>query len=269
MSAIKLDAPPGLISGSPIFLFFQACIWLFHTFFRCLNLNCISLVHKLLLNSCSAILRVLSNSNATWASCSTSVLVQNVLSQVQPLCTSATCAGWLVPAACTVLSHSTDSQHTNSKIANPKHFRLQAVSHNVPSLLLSASTAGIHQCGQACQEKLLASTSCSTWLHPQNGFGPNKFLQMAPLLQCSPCLGWNDKAFSRFPSLQNCSQPMHSAEPSSPSTHDQVQFLCCISLRRLHEMLEAVPESSNLHVLHAPKLPFEPFVVAVAIKFVD
>ena len=39
---------------------------------------------------------------------------------------------------------------------------------------------------------------------------------------------------------------MHSVEPSSPSTHDQVQFLSRISLRHLHEMLDAVPEVSNL-----------------------
>ena len=64
-------------------------------------------------------------------------------------------------------------------------------------------------------------------------------------------LGQNDETFSRCPSLGNCSQPVHRAEPSSPPTHDQVQFLSCISLRRLHEMLEAVPELSNLLVLHA------------------
>ena len=37
VSAVELDAPPGLISGSPIFLFFQICIWLFRNFFSCLN----------------------------------------------------------------------------------------------------------------------------------------------------------------------------------------------------------------------------------------
>ena len=54
----------------------------------------------------------------------------------------------------------------------------------------------------------------------------------------------------RYPSLGNCSQPMHSVEPSSPSTHDQVQFLSYISLRHLHEMLEAVSELSNLLTHH-------------------
>ena len=73
-------------------------------------------------------------------------------------------------------------------------------------------------------QKQQASTSCSHWLHPLNDFGPNKFLQMAPFLQCSPCPGWNDKAFSRYPSLGNCLRPMHSVEPSSPSAHDRVQF---------------------------------------------
>ena len=46
--------------------------------------------------------------------------------------------------------------------------------------------------------------------------------------------------------------PLHCAEPSSPTSHVQVHFLSCISLRRLLEMREAVPESSNLLVLHAP-----------------
>ena len=60
------------------------------------------------------------------------------------------------------------------------------------------------------------------------------------------------KAFSRLPSLGNCLQHMHSVVPSSPSTHDPVQVLSCISLRRLLEMPEPVPELSNFLVLHAP-----------------
>ena len=109
-----------------------------------------------------------------------------------------------------------------------------------------------HRCGQASRQKLLASISCSTWLHPQNGFAPSTLLQMAPLLQRSPCPGQNDEAFSQSSSLGKCLRLMHSVEPSSPSTHDQVQFLSCISLRRLLEMPEAVPELSNSLVVDAP-----------------
>ena len=92
VSAVKLDAPPGLISGSPIFLFFQTDIKLLHNFFlisRCLEFNCITFVPHFLFNSCSALLFVLSISHTTWASCNTSILVQNVLSQVHSFRTSA------------------------------------------------------------------------------------------------------------------------------------------------------------------------------------
>ena len=34
--------------------------------------------------------------------------------------------------------------------------------------------------------------------------------------------------------------------PSSPTTHDRVQFLSCISLKHLHEILEVVHDVSNL-----------------------
>ena len=88
--------------------------------------------------------------------------------------------------------------------------------------------------------------------HPLNGFAPSTLLQMAQHLQCSPCHEDYDMAFSHVLLLENCSQPMHCAEPSSPSAHAQVQFLSCISLRRLPEMLVTVPESSNLLILHAP-----------------
>ena len=150
-------------------------------------------------------------------------------------------------AAYSLLWHSTDCHHTDSRTASSKHCHLPDVSHSVSSLHLLALTEEIHRCGQACRQ-----TPRIHLMFNLAPFGPNKFLQMAPLLQCSPCPGQNDKAFSRRPSLGNCSQPMHSVEPSSPSTHDQVQFLSCISLRHLHEMLEAVPELSNLLILHVP-----------------
>ena len=72
-------------------------------------------------------------------------------------------------AACPLLSHSTDCKHTDSRIANSKHYHLPDVSHSVSSLHLLESTAEIHRCGQACRQKLLASTSCSMWLHHLNG----------------------------------------------------------------------------------------------------
>ena len=193
-------------------------------------------------------------SNTTWASCSASVLVQNVVARTLFLhvchCPTHHVAGLLVSDACSLLSHSTDCQHTDSGIANSKHCHLPDVSHSVSSLHLLASTAEIHRCGQACRQKLLASTSCSIWLHPLNDFAPSTLIQMAPLLQCCPCPGQNDKALSRFPSLGNCLQPMHSDVPFRPSKHDQVQLLSCTSSRRLLEIAEAVPESSSSLVLH-------------------
>ena len=95
--------------------------------------------------------------------------------------------GLLVPAACSFLSHSTEYHHTGSRSASPKHCCLPDASNYVFSLLLLESTAGIHRCGQACRRKLLASTSSSTWLHPLSDFAPSTLLQMAQLLQCSPC----------------------------------------------------------------------------------
>ena len=129
-----------------------------------------------LLNSCSAILRVLS--------------LQYVLTCPESAVASTTCLHvcHLATHPCAGLSDSTDCQHTNSRTANPRHFRLDT-SHIVSSLLLSESTKGIRRCGQACRQKHHASTSCSIWLHPLNGFVPNQFLQMAPLLQCGPCVG--------------------------------------------------------------------------------
>ena len=155
--------------------------------------------------------------------------------------------GFLVPAACSWLSHSTDCQHTDSRIANSEHCHLQDVSHNVSLLRLLPSTTRIHRCGQACRQKLLASTSCSMWLHPLNGFAPSTLLQMARLLQCR-----TTRSSPVSLSLGNCFQPIHKVVPSSPSKHDQVQLLSCTPWRRLLEMPQVVPESPNSLVLHAP-----------------
>ena len=56
---------------------------------RCLELNYITFVHRFLFISCSALLCVLADSETTRTSCSTSVLVHNVLSQVHSFRTSA------------------------------------------------------------------------------------------------------------------------------------------------------------------------------------
>ena len=215
MSAVRLDATPGLISGSPIFLFFKFASGSSTISPTSLNFNCVTFVQHFLFNSCSAVLCVLSYSSSTWASCRTSVLIQNVLSQVQPFRTSATfqlilLMDCLVSAACSLLLRSTDCQHTDSRIANTKHHHFQDVSHSVSSLNLLASTAAIHQCGQACRQKLLASTSCSIWLHPlidRHNLSDNKFsthlfvflhgLNESDLLRadvihpcCLNCLNW-------------------------------------------------------------------------------
>ena len=136
--------------------------------------------------------------------------------------------GLLVPDACFFLMHSTDYQHTGSRIASPKHYCLPDASHNVSSLRLLASRARIHRCGQACRQQLLESTSYSTWLHLPSDFAPDTLLQMAQLLKCSPCPEENDKAFSRCFSLGNDLQPMHSVVPSSPSQHMIGSYFCIV-----------------------------------------
>ena len=157
VSAVRLYAPPGLLSGSPIFLFFRFASGSSTIFSTNLNFNCITLVHNFLFNSCSAFLCVLPNSKTTWAPCNASVLVQNVVANTLFLhvCHSPThpFVGLLVPAACSLLLHSTDCQHADSGLANSKHCHLPDVSHSVSSLHLLASTAEIHRCGQACRQK--------------------------------------------------------------------------------------------------------------------
>ena len=71
-------------------------------------------------------------------------------------------------------------------------------------------------------------------------------LRMEQLRQCNPCLEDYDMAFSQILSLEKGSRPMHCAEQSNSSTHDQVQYLFCILMRRLLEMLTTVPELSNV-----------------------
>ena len=108
---------------------------------------------------------------------------------------------------------------------------------------------------------------CSCWRQQQEFIGAVKLadknlshpphILFGPIFrmvssQAHPCPGKNDEAFFRFPSLESCLQPMHNVVPSSPSKRDPVQLLSRISLRRLPEMPEAVPELSNSLVLNAP-----------------
>ena len=132
-----------------------------HKFFlisRCLELDCIASVYHFLFKSRSALLCVLSNSNTIWGSCNTSLLVQNILSQVEPFCTFATRQLILLLDCWSVLrapcqSLSMDCHHTDSRIANTKHYHHLDVSHNVLSLHLLASTASINRCGQTFLSK--------------------------------------------------------------------------------------------------------------------
>ena len=181
MCAVKLDAPPGMMSGSPMFLFFKPASG------SCTISSWFPDVSSLIASplstiSCSILARHSSgccpNPAQPGHPAAHPYLTKMFCRKYNlfarwPLANSSLC--WIVGPCC--------------------------VLHNVFSLLLLASTARIHRCGQACRQKLLASTSCSTWLHPQNGFAPSIRLQMAQLLQCSSCSGWNDKAFTRFPSL--------------------------------------------------------------------
>ena len=80
--------------------------------------------------------------------------------------------GLLVSAAYSLLSHSTDCQHTDSRIANLKHCHLPDVSHSVSSLHLLASTAEIHRCGQSLPTKtpriqlMFNMAPSSEWFRP-------------------------------------------------------------------------------------------------------
>ena len=113
--------------------------------------------------------------------------------------------GLLVPAACSLQSHSTDCQHTDSRICKSQALSpSRRLTHRVFIALVGVNSRK-HRCGQACRQKLL---SCSPWHEDY------------------------DMAFSHVLSLESCLQPLHCSEPSSPSAHVQVQFLSCISLNR-------------------------------------
>ena len=106
--AVRLDAPRGLTSDSPVFSFLRTGFWLSQisfTFLTCFNVYCITFGQHFLFNSCSTMLRVWSNSNAAWASCGAFALVQNVLAQVQSFYSSVTdsSCGWIVGPCGTLL----------------------------------------------------------------------------------------------------------------------------------------------------------------------
>ena len=105
--------------------------------------------------------------------------------------------GLLVPAPCSLVSHSTDCQHTDSRIASPKHYHLQDVSHSVSSFHLLASTAGIHRCGHDKTPRIhmFNLAPSSEWFRPKHTSPtgttspvPSRPLRMARL-RSGPCLG--------------------------------------------------------------------------------
>ena len=202
VSAVKLNAAPGLISGTIFFLFS-----------RCLEFSCITFVHHFWFKSCSA-LCVLPISNTTWASCSTSVFVQNILSQVQSFRTSAAfqlillldC--WcLLRAPCCHISRTANTQIQELQI-------LRIITFQTSHTACLYCTCWRQQqkfirCGQACRQKLLASTSCSTWLHPKNGFAQTNFSKWHNF---SSVVLAPDRTIRRSPGslhLENWLQPMH------------------------------------------------------------
>ena len=138
---------------------------------------CITFIH--LFNSCSANLCALSNPNTTWTSCSTSVLIQNVCGNYSlfarlPLANSS--FGWIVgPCGVVFAVYSTDCQHTSSRIANIMHF---SPSRRLTQRVFIAPV-GVNKKNSSVRSslptKLLASTSCSIWLH-QHMFRSNSCL---------------------------------------------------------------------------------------------
>ena len=109
------------------------------------HFNCITLVHHILFNSCFGTplcaARFQDNLGILQCvhTCPKCSVASTLFSYVCRLPTHPL-VGLLVSAACSLLSHSTDCQHTDSRIANPKHCHLPDVSHSVSSLHLLAST---------------------------------------------------------------------------------------------------------------------------------
>ena len=140
---------------------------------------------------------------------------------------------WIVSSCCVLLAVAVHGLPTH-KFKNCKSQAFSPSRHltqNVFNALLLASTARIHRCGQACRQKHRASTSCSIWLHPLNGFGPD----LSKCHNFSSVVLASDRTGRRSPGslhLEIVCNPC-SAELSNPSTHDQVQLLSCIPLSSL------------------------------------
>ena len=144
---------------------------------RCLDLNCITFVHHILFNSCSAFLCVLPEHNLG--------ILQYVRScpkcytHYARLPLSDSSFSWIVGVCCVLLAANTQTQELQ-----------------IPSIVTfqTSHTTCLHWRQQQkfidavklADKKLIACTSCSTWLHPQNRFASSTLLQMAQLLQCNP-----------------------------------------------------------------------------------
>ena len=233
VSAVELDAPPALISGSPIFLFFKLTSNSGTISFRFPDVSSfipptLSTIYCSILARHSCVLPV---SDTTWTSCNTSVLVQNVMSQIHFYTSAA--FQLIILSDCWFLLRA--PYCGIPKTAMPTH-RF----NNFKSQALSPSR-------RHTQRVFIAPVGVNSRNSPARSRSlPTKTPRMFNLAPSSEWFRPNHtshhKAFSRLPSLGNCLQHMHSVVPSSPSTHDPVQLLSCISLRRLLEMPEPVPE---------------------------
>ena len=188
---------------------FQTDIGLLHNFFlisRCPEFICITFVHHFLFNSCSALLCAAQSQHnlsilqyvRTYPKCSVASATFRTSAACQ-LTSFLDC--WSLPRApCCRIPRTANTQIQELQI--PKIITFKTFRTACLALHLVASTAEIHRYGQAYRQKRLASTSCSIWLHPLSIFVPSTLLEMAQLLQCSPCLGYNDKAFSQCRTIQ-------------------------------------------------------------------
>ena len=233
VSAFKLERTAcGLISDSPVFLF-RTGFWLSRVFLflTCLKFYCVTFSQHFFFSILARQSSVCGpNSNAAGD------ILSNVRTcpECSGVCTifSLVChwpthpsVGSLVAAAYSWLSHSTGCQHTSSRIASPKRYRREDVSHNASSLLLLASAREFPRCGQACRQRLLASISHSICTILRKVSSQADLSEWHNFTSVSPCLEDYDMAFSWIISLENCSRPKQCAEPSNSSAHVQVQFL--------------------------------------------
>ena len=243
----------------------QALAQLFFLISRCVGFNCITFVHHFLFNSCPALLCVLSNSSTTWASCSASVLIENIPQSFRTFSTRQLILFcWNFGPCCVLLVVAFHGLPTYRL----KNFKSRALS---PSRRLTqrvfVAPVAVKNKDSSVRSSLPTKTPrihlmfnvapSSEWFRPKH---------TSPNGTTSPVQ--DDKEVSRLPSLGNCFQPIHKVVPSSPSKHDQVQLLSCTPWRRLLEMPQVVPESSMSLVLSRPKLLSEAFGVAVTIRAV-